>query len=150
MITLADLANNERLRDVVQPMMDHWHDRLLSLGFVSVGLILVVTALLGWHSWRRHATRHLRTRPVATFLEIARSQGLGWPDRIVLLFIARQQGLPSALTLLLSGATLRHHARRYAAGFGRWRRAAVMRRVALIRRALFAGESTSARAVHAS
>ncbi len=149
MTTLADLANNERLRTVVHPMMDHWHDRLMSLGFVSVGLLLVVTALLGWHSWRRHLTRHQRTRPIATFLELARSLRLAWYDQIVLLFIARQQGLPSALTLLLSGATLRHHARRYTAGFGHLRRAAVMGRVAAIRRVLQADQATTVQAIHA-
>ena len=137
MTLLADLAQNERLKNVVQPMMDHWQDRLMSLWLVSVGMILVVTALWGWHSWRRHRSRHLRTRPVGTFVDVARSQGLSWPDRIVLLWIARQQRLPSALTLLLSGVTLHHHARRCTERFDRFRRAAVMRRVAMIRRALF-------------
>ena len=141
MTLLADLAQNERLKNVVQPMMDHWQDRLMSLWLVSVGMVLVVTALWGWHSWRRHRTRHLRARPIGTFVDVARSQGIAWPDRIVLLFIARQQGLPSALTLLLSGVTLHHHARCYAERFDRFRRAAVMRRVAAIRRVLFRDEA---------
>ena len=149
MITLAALGNNERLRDVVQPMMDHWHGRLMSLWLVSVGLILVMAGVWGWHSWRRHRTRYLRTRPIATFVELTRSQGMAWSDQIMLLLISRQQGLPSALTLLLSSATLRHHAQGYACRLDRARRAVVMRRVAVIRRTLFADEAMGSHLAHA-
>jgi len=108
-------------------------------------LVLGIVLLVRW--WRR---RHLRSRPWAVFNELATIAGLSLSDRWLLMRIARQQALPTPLTLLLSGRTLRIHARDYAANQPPWRRAAIMQRVASIRRDIFGNMGAHADAVEQS
>jgi hypothetical protein len=104
---------------------------------IAVGLILFLIGSVSLRTWWR--TRHLRPSPFWTFHHVAMRCGLTLGERVLLWRIARQQRLPSPLTLLLSPATMRHHARAYArvnapaAG-----RAAFMHRVARLRRKVFA------------
>ena len=102
----------------------------LSTGQVVLGLgglVVVVATLLWWIERRRSRTQ--RAHPLALFQRLATEMGLGLSDRWLLIRIARQQGLSSPLTLLLSPATLEHHARNYAqarpgaSGNQRWARA---------------------------
>ncbi len=78
---------------------------------VAAGLLLLVALSGLWRvaksAWRRAAGR---AEPITLFVRVAGQLGLGWADCWVLWRIARQAGLASPLTLLLSGSTLIHHA----------------------------------------
>ena len=122
------------LRDV----SEHWgSDVTTPLPWIIVagGLLLIalgVVLLVRW--WRQ---RHLRSRPWAVFHAVASTAGLTLLDRWLLMRIAHQQRLPTPLTLLLSGRTLRLHARAYVEHLPPFRRAPVMQRIASIRRDVF-------------
>jgi len=122
------------LREVSQ----HWgSDVNTPLPWILFAGGLLLTALGVWLLIRWWRKRHSRSRPWAVFLEVAQVAGLSVSDRWLLVRIARQQALPTPLTLLLSGRTLRLHAREFAAAQPPWRRAALMQRVASIRRDVF-------------
>ncbi len=112
--------------DAVTPV--HWIVIAAGILLTFLGLLLVVR----W--WHR---RHLRSHPWGVFHHVAGAVGLSWSDRWLLMRIARQQKLPTPLTLVLSGRTLRMHGRAFAAVQPPWRRAVIMQRVASIRRDLF-------------
>ncbi len=136
--TLAALSQNDRWSQTVRYFVDHWHsDRLMSvrtiLGLLT-GLLLVLFVL---RMWQRHKTQASRARPAATFLAVAWSLRLRWRDQWLLLRVARQQRLPSALTLLLSPATLQHHAQRYVATLARHRRPSMHTRMSGLHRTLY-------------
>ena len=103
----------------VQHLVDYWDSRrLLSLGFLTVGLSLLLQVVWLLRSWRRYHSHHVRERPFWTFRRVAISVGLDWRQQWILIRIARQQGLVSPLALLLPVATLRHHAQRYVESIG--------------------------------
>ena len=79
---------------------------------IASGLVIVVISTISWY--RRHKTRHLRSHPSAVFRRAAREARLSFSQQMLLWRIARQQALPTPLTLLLSATTLRHHASAYA------------------------------------
>jgi hypothetical protein len=81
---------------------------VLALG----GLVLALAVGL-WLAERRRLRRE-RSHPLALFQRLAVEMDLGWSDRWLLIRMARRQGLPSPLTLLLSPATFEYHARAYA------------------------------------
>lgn len=101
---------------------------------VSVGFLVLVLGIFG--SIRLYRTRRQRSRPGVIFHHLARGCGLSVADELLLWRVARQQALPTPTTLLLSARTLRHHARRYAAGLRRSRQRRIMARVWDIRAAL--------------
>ncbi|MFW6059711.1 MAG: hypothetical protein ACODAQ_05985 [Phycisphaeraceae bacterium] len=102
---------------------------------VAAGLLLLVLgAVMVMRRWRM---RHLQSHPMLVFHQVAATAGLNWWDRWLLIRIARQQALPTPLTLLLSGRTLRVHGRAYVEAQPPWRRAPVLQRIASIRRSLF-------------
>lgn len=103
---------------------------------IAVGLVLFAIGVVSLRTWWK--TRHLRSSPLLVFNRVAAACGLSLGDRVLLWRIARQQALPTPLTLLLSPTTLRHHARAYADARGFAGRAALMQRVATLRRRLFA------------
>jgi hypothetical protein len=105
---------------------------LLLLG----GVLLAVVTAMWW--WERRRSRHLRSHPHKLFEQVAREAGLSWYDRWLLTRMARQQRLPSALTLLLCPATLAHHAQQYALARAPGRRARIAARATGIARTVFA------------
>ncbi len=102
---------------------------------MGLGAALVVALLALW-LWERHKLHRDRPRPIRIFLRTARGAGLAAADLWLLYRIARRRGLPSPLTLLLSPATLGHHAQLYCSGASPRRQARVMGRVAKIQRTL--------------
>lgn len=76
---------------------------------IALGLVLAAGAagVMGVRLWRQRADGR---RAGATFRLAARRAGLSWRDRWALRRIAARAELPTPLTLLLSPATLRHHA----------------------------------------
>lgn len=101
---------------------------------VCAGLLLLMAAAWGW---QRHKQRHLRSEPMLTFHQVAGSMGLSLKQQWLLVRIARGEALPTPLTLMLSSATLTHHARRFAESTGTRRPSAIGDEVASIGRVLF-------------
>ena len=102
---------------------------------VAIGALLVLLAIIAMTRWWR--TRHLRSNPLLVFNQVAAELELPLRQRWLLFRIARQQALPSPLTLLLSPRTMRLHARAYAADKRVGRRLQIMQRVAQMRRQLY-------------
>ena len=107
---------------------------------VFAGLLLLLAAAWGW---QRHKQRHLRSEPMLTFHQVAASMGLSLKQQWLLVRIARSEALPTPLTLMLSSATLTHHARNFAESTGTRQRPATGDEVASIARVLF-GKSPAA------
>ena len=106
---------------------------------VGAGLVfLIVAGLAIYHLWTH---RHERSAPLLVFNRVAVGQSLTLTDRWFLWRIATQQALPTPLTLLLSPQTLVYHGRAFATSRAPWRRAAILRHVAAIRRVLADGPS---------
>jgi hypothetical protein len=138
---LASLENNERVRTILQEMMEHWHGPLLSLWLLGAGVSLLMVGLLGLSLWQRRRSGVRRSRPFALFWRVAARLRMPWSQRWMLYRVARHERLPSPLTLLLSAATLRYHGRRYAASVGAWRRLRVLKTIAQARRVLAGAQS---------
>lgn len=102
---------------------------------VAIGALLILLAVIAMTRWWR--TRHLRSNPLLVFNRVATELDLPWRQRWLLFCIARQQALPTPLTLLLSPRTMRLHARAYAADKRVGRRLSIMQRVAQMRRQLY-------------
>ncbi len=123
-VTSATLSQGER--DLAEAPNQRWHwlaenwpEDLRSdyfnlpwSGLVLVGLVvaLMVGLKLGKHWWGGRDN----SSPTLAFWSLAGGLGLTIAERRLLWRIARYQRLPSALTLLLSPATLAHHGRAYA------------------------------------
>lgn len=137
------LANETRTRAISESFGSSRFEggppwQALVIGLVLMALVLVIAR--GWGMMRRSAER---SRPIGLFLQVAEALGINWQDRWLLMRIARQQKLPSALTLLLSKSTMLIHAQGYAASFGERRRERVLQQVAHIASLVF--ESNPAR-----
>ena len=112
--TILAQIQAERWPELVRIWRDPSHGFSLSTGTVVLslgGLVLALAALL-WGVERLRSRR--RPHPLALFRRVALDMGLDGADRRLLIRIARQQGLPSPLTLLVSSATFAHHVRAYA------------------------------------
>lgn len=79
---------------------------------VTVAILTVVLVLVG--CWRSGQFRRLRPTSLRIFNQVIQGLGLARSEISLLVCIARQQQLPSPLTLVLSAATLDHHVRAYA------------------------------------
>ena len=107
------------------------------------GLLLVFgAALLGgmiWLGWRNRTIHPSADRtPLRIFNDLARQFHLSLIDRWLLIRIAQVQGLPNPITLLISPRTMRHHAEAYSQSFSSRRRRHLLRKVASLRRVVFA------------
>jgi hypothetical protein len=133
---LAQVTDTRQLtpRQVLQSISDQVSFR----GGDYLPLLLVFTAglaafllYLGWRQRDRSDGASRMFRQVAADLSLRRR------DRRLLTQIARQQALPTPMTLLLSPLTLRRHGQRYADQFPRRRQARLLHRLARLRRRAF-------------
>ena len=105
-----------------------------SVLLIFLGLMLLLASIWGW---RWHQRRHLRSEPMIVFHQLAGQMGLSLRQQWLLVRIAHRQALPTPLTLMLSSATLRHHAGRFAQALAPSRRPALQAKVDVIARLLF-------------
>jgi hypothetical protein len=117
----------------------------MNWSWIAVAGTGVALILLGLWLWQRSRSRHLRTAPILTFRRVAAALGLGLSDQLMLIRIARHEVLPSPLTLVLSPATLAHHATHYTEHLSAPQRPDVLSRVANLSKALF-GETDAGNA----
>ena len=101
----------------LEAISEHWKfstDSMFSssmiIAFVA-GMVILAGGL--WYLDRRRKLRD-HPNPIAVYHRAASHFGLGVMDRWLLMQIARQQGLPSPITLMMSPNTLVHHARAFA------------------------------------
>ena len=116
----------------------YWGNRdLLSLRGLAVAALVILLILLPVLMHRWHRQYQLRSKPLLTFHQLASHVGMSLRDQWLLILMAHHQTLPSPLTLLLSRATLHHHAKRYGERLAPRRRLALMRRIAAMRQMLY-------------
>ena len=102
-----------------------------------VGLVLLVLVLIIARGFRAIRRSDEQSRPTGLFLQLAEALGLGWRERWLLWRIARQQHLPSAITLLLSRQTLLHQGEAYSQSVKPQRRERVLEKVSSIASVVF-------------
>lgn len=102
---------------------------------VAVCLITGLATGLGIRSWLQR--RHDKRAPLRTFKQLANEIGIGSGDQALLVRIARQQALPTPLTLLLSSATFEHHLQRYIDTLTSFERDRVKQTMTALERGLF-------------
>lgn len=125
-------------RSPLDEIAEHFHSgSMIPLEWIAIAAGLIIVAITAISLYRWHRTRHLRSNPPMVFHRVAREAGLSWSQQVLLWRIARQQSLPTPLTLMLSPATLDHHARLYVAHHSPRGGSAVLDRVAKIHRKLF-------------
>ncbi len=112
-------------------------------------LMVFVIALflaMAWFYWRNRTLYEPAAAASGTgepgpslqlFRDLSRELSLTLRDRWLLIRIARQQSLPTPLTLFVSPRTLRHHAVAYAQSLPAYRRRRLIARVATLRRQVF-------------
>jgi hypothetical protein len=107
---------------------------------VAIAVALMVAMRMGWQWW---LARRRRMEPVHVFEEIALGAGLDAKDQKLLMTIARMEGLTSPITLMLSPATLDHHARQATAKMSKGQAESAQPELRRIARVLFdvAGET---------
>jgi len=104
-------------------------------------LLVFFLALVGamlWLAWRNR-TLHAPAdaTPLRLFNDLARELHLSLMQRWLLIRIARAQNLPSAITLLVSPHTLRHHAAAYSKSLSNRKRTRTLKQIATLRRSVF-------------
>ena len=109
-----------------------WPLRLLILLFLALAVFVLGRLLMF-----RAIEMRQRLRPFETYFSLCRTLGLRWRDGWLLLRIARRCELASPITLMLSPATLDHHARQYCETITYRQRARVRRMIDEICGALF-------------
>jgi len=130
----------QRFRAIIRS----FHDNRQGPGLLFAVLALFTLSLLAMWLFRRYQERHLRSRPMQTFNHLAAELGMTLADQWLLVRIARAENLPSPLTLLLSHATLHHHAHSYAQRLSPRRRARIRRTLHALTETLF-GEAEAIR-----
>ncbi|MHC4994534.1 MAG: hypothetical protein ACYTGQ_05710 [Planctomycetota bacterium] len=106
------------------------------LGYLLMALSLLLLGRLLW-VWRIRVFRWME--PWRLYARVSRELGLSVADRWRLWRVARREGLCSPITLLLSEATLRHHAERYLDGMGARNAEVERRQVEALSERLFGG-----------
>lgn len=115
----------------------HWHsDDLVDTNLLLVAACILFGILLIMYSMRTFKQRKHSAHPLTTFNVIAAELKLSMSEKWLLVRIARQQDLPTPLALLLSPATLRHHALRFASDLGPAGKQKVLFRIREIRQRL--------------
>lgn len=130
-----------RLSEIV----DHWGGRgghVISMNWLLVGASGLAVVIGGLWLRQRYQHHVVRPNPIRIFHRTARAVGLNLADQWLLTRIARQQVLPSPLTLLVSAHTFRFHTDQYAQSLPPGRRASVKRHLSTIAHTLF--ETTTA------
>ncbi len=122
---VSKIAETFSSRELISP---HWL-------FITAGLVLLLLSVLSIVHLFRH--RHENPHPLWVYLTAARMAGLSLLDLWVLFRVARQQGLTTPLTLLLSPGTFDHHVKACVDARIAWRREALRRRTQRIREQLF-------------
>ncbi len=102
---------------------------------LAAGLVLVAISVMSLVRWWK--TRHERSNPMLVFVQVAVRMKLGVADAWLLYRVARQQKLPTPLTLLVCVGTFEHHTSSYAARCSPARSAMIQRHARRIARRLF-------------
>lgn len=137
------LANGTRYQAISESFGAKRFEVALPWQAIVIGLVLLALVLVIARGWGMVQRSQTRSQPVRLFLQVAQALGIGWRERWLLIRIARQQKLPSALTLLVSRSTMLIHARAYAQSLGERRGERVLKRVAQLAALIF--ETKSAR-----
>ena len=137
LLTLSDLEPNHRFK-TLQESLEYWgNNSKFAWISLALGACLVLGVIAGFcvRPWLQR--RQQRLIPLRTFRQLADELGISTRDQALLIRIAKQQALPSPLTLILSGATLKHHVQRYGQTLSRSDLNEITRQVDALERDLF-------------
>lgn len=134
---LAQAADAERWKVVRETFRSGGDPDGSNLTSLAVAVTALTAIFVSMYAVRVVRERHLKSKPLRTFHELANELSLALADQWLLIRIARQQALPSPLTLLMSGRTLTHHAKLYAATVPDRRREKILDRVSAIEQTIF-------------
>lgn len=124
--------------EAVETMLENFDSSsLLQINSLIYPIMILAVVFIGVGGWRWRQTRHLRSKPLLTFHQLATSLGVTLGDQWFLARIARRSGLPTPLTLMLCPATMRHHAAQFVQHASPQRRAKVMARTSGIEHHIF-------------
>lgn len=134
---LKNAENPKEAIDISTMFKEHWHsDDLVDTNILLIAACMLFGVLLIIYSVRAYQRRHEQAHPLTTFNAIAAELQLSVGEKLTLIRIARHDNLPTPLALLLSPATLHHHAKSFAADLGPAARQKVIFRVRQIRKRL--------------
>lgn len=137
-MTILAQTNTPDRYEAIETMLEHFDSSsLLDLSTLVYPVMIFAAALCSAGGWRWYRTRHLRSKPLLTFHQLATAMGVTLGDQWFLTRIARRGGLPTPLALMLCPTTMRHHAARFAERASPQRRAKVMARVSGIEHRIF-------------
>jgi len=100
-----------------QHLQEQWSfsaKHLMPVTPILVVVVLLTTVMILIGCWRSGIFRRLRPTSLQIFRQVIHDLGLARGEVSLLIRIAHHQHLPSPLTLMLSAATLEHHAQAYA------------------------------------
>lgn len=143
MIWLAAAAQQPwALSDISKYWDQRGGDTLSMVWFFIAAAGLVASVGTVWLA-RWYHRHHARPSPLWIFHGVAQAIGLNLADQWLLIRVAKQQQLPSALTLLLSPDTLAFHGADHIRSIAPPRREAMRRRLAKVAHSLFSRTADS-------
>ena len=126
----------------LKDIQDNWSDGTtmpIQWIVLAAGMLLVSFSVISLYRWWKSG--QIWSSPLVIFYRLASDVGLDMSDQWLLWCIARREDLPSPLTLLMSPATLAHHARRYAEHVSPRRSRLVLDHAGAIGRKLFTDQA---------
>jgi len=124
-------------REVVEALRWDGNNDMMSptAALLVFGLLILVLGLYRLYTWNRD--RHNQPQPMLLFHQAAREYSVDLKTQWLLVRIAKQQGLPNPMTLLICDATMMHHVQAYLESLPSHQRPAVEKQIAKIREELF-------------
>ena len=134
---LAQAARNLTPDELRQLWPQDFRPTFLPPFYILLPATILIISLIVLLVHLRARRRHQESSPLTTFRELAHVLNLPYLDQWLLIRIARQQKLPTPLTLLLSPNTLTHHAHLYALNKPGYLRQHILRRTQTLQQRIF-------------
>ncbi len=141
-ITLAALATRSP-EETLRALREGWVNSPVLSWLLPLGALLLAGLLTAAIILHRRQAGNADAGLTRNFTDLTDGLALSYFDRRLLARIARQQKLPTPLTLLLSPRTMRHHAAAYWRPLSGRTQLRVARRIARLRRHLLSDHAAA-------